>query len=295
MPSIDDLIVKRNIVTDIIRSWPKGLLIALAALIGQGIGGAVALLGGLGDPALPEGVDIISFLFVRVITGSVLYTFSGLFFMRIRLCRNETLLLGLAFNYVLIDMMNALEGAFFTDMVSLPQSMVTALFESMLVGFLLSLLFRTHGETVRFKNRVSNWKSTFSTPELVLRLTGAWLAFPVIYLTFGALIAPLVMPYYQNHTFGLQLPDMSVIISLQIFRGGLILLFSLPFIALWREDWKRFILWFGLLLFFKDVVLALGSAIWYSPYIRIVHGTELIVDGFVLALVYAFLLVKGRV
>ncbi|HBE76540.1 MAG TPA: hypothetical protein DDW65_01975 [Firmicutes bacterium] len=108
-------------------------------------------------------------------------------------------------------------------------------------------------------------------------------------------IAPIVLPYYQSSVFGLQLPSVATIIQVQLGRGALILLFSLPLIVLWKKGRLSFFIGFGLLLFYKDVVMSLLAASWFPWTLCIVHGLELTVDSFLLAGVYSLMLIAKKV
>jgi predicted membrane-bound spermidine synthase len=179
-------------------------------------------------------------------------------------------------------------------MISLPFSIVSSAGASILVGLCLTFFFGTKDRSASFKDSLSDWQSQLGTGSLWIRLGAGWLSFVVIYLLIGMIISPVVTPFYQSSSLELRIPPMQVIIVLQLARGGLLLLFTLPLLAFWRGSRLSFFSWFGSLLFFKDVLLGVAGAFWWPLALRLTHGLELTVDSFLLAGVYSVLLVARR-
>jgi hypothetical protein len=116
---------------------------------------------------------------------------------------------------------------------------------------------------------------------LAWRLALAWLAFPAAYLTFGALVSPLVIQSYSVEGGVLVLPPMRVIIGVQAIRSVFFLLPTLAVVERWTGG--RLGLW-----------LALGWAHWLlvglfglvmpndfmTPTLRLVHSLEIGADSF---------------
>lgn len=133
-----------------------------------------------------------------------------------------------------------------------------------------------------------------AAPGLAWRLTLAWLAFPVAYLTFGTVVSPLVIEPYTAQDSMLALPPMRVIIGVQAIRSVLFLLPTLAVMERWTGS--RLGLW-----------LALGWAHWtlaglaglvipttfMTPMLRLVHSLEIGADSFLYTGVLV-LLMAGR-
>ena len=122
----------------------------------------------------------------------------------------------------------------------------------------------------------------------------AIVAFPVIYITFGELVLPLVGEYYVQGAYELALPSWSQIIPLQLARSVLFLLVCLPVLAIWRGSRRSLVLSLG---FATSVLVGFMSVItsyWFPWQMRLFHGLEIVADSFVYAWVLIALLVKRR-
>jgi len=119
------------------------------------------------------------------------------------------------------------------------------------------------------------------------RIPAAWLAFPIIYLFFGMLAAPLVVPVYQEQNFGLTLPGMGTILPVVLGRSALYLAVTIPILVNWSRSRRSLILSLGIAFFAMMGLIGLLTATFFPPILRIVHSIEILGDG----LVYAWLLV----
>lgn len=116
------------------------------------------------------------------------------------------------------------------------------------------------------------------------RLTLGWLAFPAVYLFFGIMISPLVVPSYSAPESMVVVPPMRWILAVQAIRSVLFLLPTLAVMERWTDN--RLTLW-----------LALGWAHWalvglaglvipteiMTPKLRLVHSLEIGADSFAYA------------
>jgi len=144
------------------------------------------------------------------------------------------------------------------------------------LGAAIGYFFGSPGQPAGFSRR--------SMPTWFVRASAAWIAWPLIYLFFGACILPVVVPYYRAGIAGLQLPDsMSIVIGVQLIRSVFFLATSLPFIALWKGSRRN--LWFtlGLAHAFTIGLYGLVGAIWLPPILRLMHGIEMACDAFAYA------------
>lgn len=115
------------------------------------------------------------------------------------------------------------------------------------------------------------------------RGAAAWLVWPVIYLFFGMLVAPIVVPYYRGIISWLHIPPMGVILGMQLMRSLIFLASSLPLIALWKGSRRG--LWLALGLAHAAVVGlygVVGSDV-LPAILRIAHGAEITCDSFAYA------------
>ncbi|MGE5581454.1 MAG: hypothetical protein ACM3X9_02850 [Bacillota bacterium] len=271
----------------------KGTAISVAAMIGLMMGGFLASVLGINRPAMPENFKPEEMAIYKMICGIFFYTFLGCFFSFLRQKKTTTFWLVFFFNFAVVNLLNVIEATYFTTMVLFPYSLFSGLGESLFLALGVAFLFIPKTSGPNLQHEFKEWVSSFKTAP-AMPLVISWLSFVIIYYTVGWIIAPIVMPYYQSNSFGLQLPSIPTIIIVQLGRGALLLLFSLPLIALWKKGRLSFFLCFGLLLFYKDVVLGLLGASWLPWLIRIVHGLELTVDSFLLAGVYSWLLVTKK-
>lgn len=122
------------------------------------------------------------------------------------------------------------------------------------------------------------------------RLVLAWLAFPVIYLLFGAMVAPIVLPAYEQQAAGLVLPPMQVILPTQLLRSLLYLGSALPILLGWAGGWKRLALRLGWAFWVLTGLYGMLTGLWMPVSLRLAHSLEIGADSFVYAFVLAWAL-----
>jgi len=120
----------------------------------------------------------------------------------------------------------------------------------------------------------------------------AALSYLPIYFTFRMIVAPFVLPYYNNPDLGLNLvvPGFGVILPLEIGRGVLYALTLFPLIAVLRGGvWSR-AFWIGLTI---AVLGSWGPSLQASNWplvLRMAHGLESTADAFMQGIVLTWLL-----
>ena len=107
----------------------------------------------------------------------------------------------------------------------------------------------------------------------------AWLAFPVIYYVFGAIIYPFVADGYEGGELGLVVPSQGLILSVVTLRSLLFLLVSIPIIVSWSRSRRSLILSLGAALAAMVGVVGLVESTWLPDHMRIVHGLEIAADS----------------
>lgn len=273
---------------NVLTVFGKILLSAASFYAGIMIGGAVA--GGIGLPApeLPAGVDemiigqymlLVSLIMAGCLAIMARYL-SGTFLSR---------WLTLAWLvWITHAVNNAIEGAIFTSMST--ASLFTILMyavASLLIGAVVSWLFPPVSTGQGFFDNTRDFFARYKTGSWSWRLVAAVIAFPLVYLAFGTLIAPLVMDYYAQGQFQLSLPGWNQIIPVQFLRSILFLIACLPVLIAWQGSMRRLFLTLGLTLFLLVGGLSMLQAYWLPPVLRVVHSLEILADE----LVYSGILV----
>jgi hypothetical protein len=138
--------------------------------------------------------------------------------------------------------------------------------------------------------RIGDFFARRGVASWVWRLVAAWLAFPAVYLFFGVIISPIVMPYYRDPALGLVIPGFGTMIPTQLVRSALLLAVSLPLVALWRGTRARLFLTLGLAYSVMIGWFGLLQATWLPMTLRITHSIEIGADSFVYALILVVLL-----
>jgi hypothetical protein len=115
----------------------------------------------------------------------------------------------------------------------------------------------------------------------------AWLAFPVIYFFFGALIYPMVRDLYEAPDSGLVLPGGDVVLRTVLLRSLLFLLVTIPILRSWTRSRLGLTVALGIAFTATVGLVGLVQAHWWPISMRIAHSVEICADSFV----YAWILV----
>ena len=161
--------------------------------------------------------------------------------------------------------------------------------------FVLPCLVTAAIVTYAFKAETSAERGfgNFGSGGWAWRIALGWLAFPVIYWTFGMLIAPIVVPYYQTaNELGLHIPAVPELLRTVFVRSATFLLASLPLIALWTKSRGRLIFALGLAHAMTVGIFQLVQATFFPVLIRTTHSIEITADSFVYAAVLALLFAR---
>lgn len=182
-----------------------------------------------------------------------------------------------AFLYTAVGINGVIETVFFTHFADgrLPAVTIFYVVQCLLLGVAMGTLFGSRQAAPGLLHHtLLGW---------VARAAMVWLAWPLIYLTFGMCVAPFVNSYYIAGIAGLQLPSLSTIVLVQLVRGPIFLAGSLPFLALWRGSRRN--LWLALGLAHAAVVGLSGlvSATFFPTALRIAHSLEITGDSFAFA------------
>jgi len=192
----------------------------------------------------------------------------------------------LTFTYVSFVINNQIEAVVFTTSTEVP---------TMLLFFVLPCMLATGATVLLIKGPESEGalSSVFADRAVRTwwwRLLLAWLAFPVIYYFFGALIYPLVADVYAQQDSGLQVPGQAVVLGAVSIRSLLFLFASIPILVNWRRSRPSLVLSLAATLAAMVGVTGIVESTWMPTQLRIVHSIEIIADSLVHAWVLVALL-----
>ena len=267
-------------------SWLWKLAVcSLVYAAGAVLGGMLAMALSLDLPRVPGPVDQ-ALQGIQLFPAGLVYSI-GLAAMAIGLVGRwwQRWFLLVAFLFVINGIGNAIEGTLFTTLGGQFGAAVAFLVPSVTCAFAVALLFPTPSG-MSLAQKFSGFLARSKPAPLAGRVLIAILAFPVIYLVFGGIVAPVVVPYYEALDF-LKIPPLSTLIPVAHVRSVLLLLVSLPIIIGWEGSRARLILGLGLGHAAAVGVGGLVQATFFPLVLRWVHGVEIFVDS----MVYAWVLV----
>jgi hypothetical protein len=187
-----------------------------------------------------------------------------------------------AFAYVTFGLNNQIEAAIFTTYGGTPTMLVFFVLPCAFGAAAAVYLFRPEKRDTSLENAITG------QPVLTWwwRVAIAWVAFPVIYVFFGMLAAPVVVPIYQAQDFGLTLPGFGTMLPVALARSALYLAVTIPLLVTWSRS-RRSLFWTLSVAFFGMMgLIGLLSVTFFPPVLRITHSIEILGD----ALVYSWLL-----
>ena len=274
-------------------SWSWRIVVCGGAMaFGVMAGAALANAMGLELPQIDGGIDSQTGLLLLLASG-VAFS-SGLSAMNAGMTgrRMERYLVLVLFAFVVNGLGNLLEASIFSTLGGESMIIVIRLSSALLCAAAIVLLFdRPSGE--RLATRLSGWYRQWSPSRFAIRFGVALLSFPLIYLTVGVAIAPIVTPYYETLEF-LVIPPFTTLIAVLSVRSALLLFASLPVIVAWSGTRKNLVLALGLGHFVAVGLADLIQAPFLPATLRWVHGSEILVDSICYALVLTFLFVPRR-
>jgi hypothetical protein len=195
---------------------------------------------------------------------------------------------------VLNGLINMVEALFFTTIshAQLASSLAILAFGQIAVALLLTLLFRPQKSGPGLLARLREALAQRTAVSWAWRFGVAALSYVPIYYLFGMVVAPFVLPYYDNPDLGLNLtvPGIVVILPLEIGRGLLYALTLFPLIAVLRGSYWSRALWVGLTIAVLGSWVPMIQALHWTPVLRLAHGLEITADALVQGLVLTWLL-----
>jgi hypothetical protein len=274
----------------------KGAVAALASLVGLMVGGVVAGLLHLPSAALPAYMSmsilmplmIISEISIAIVLGECFQRLNWSFWPR---------LLAIGMNhYLLYYALNLLDGLLFTPMPNMSTGFFSDLFPAFFAAMVIAWLWRPKTEIIQAGKIVATFFSGRQRSDWAWRLLVAWMIYPPIYYLIGRIAALFTLHYYQDPSLnlGLTLPAVSTLLLMQVLRGLLFLLAVAPILCLWRGGRSGLWLWVGLVIFVQIANQIIVQAYWLPLGLRIPHAIELLVDSFLQAGFYVWLLLPQQ-
>ncbi len=243
---------------------------------------------GLTPPRLPQQADESTAVYY-LLSGSVLLSLglfplaskiSGAFFTRF--------LILFFFFFTCFGISVSLESSIYSNIEAFDLMILLLLFPILLFSFASTLLTTPQSTTETFSHKSIRFLKSKLPSEWAWRILLSILSFPIIYLLFGIIASPLVADYYRESSYGLAIPEIGTIITVQLLRSILFLLATLPIMIAWFGNKSQLVVMLGIahfmFVFSYDIVLA------YQLPINLVltHAIEILVDS----MFYSWVIVK---
>lgn len=271
------------------RSFVVGLVYVVLFLVTSSFG---VVLGALEVPTtfVDPSIVMLSLFVGGVLTAIVV----GAVSVRLALPRGQRICVLFLTVYMFSYLIAAPETALFTTMslsfqvFILFQQLVVNLALAVLIGFLYTPAIVGAG----LITEVKSYFALRSGSDWLWRFALAAVLFFPIYYFFGWVFSPVTVPYYNRPELGLGLviPSFEVWLPVEVGRGLIYALTTVPLLAVLRMTRWRIGLWVGLILAVVGAVVPqLVNASWPLP-LRMGHAVEMVLDSFVQGLMMAWLL-----
>lgn len=188
-----------------------------------------------------------------------------------------------SFAFVVNGLGTAIETSYFTNVGGGPFLTLASLVASILCALVVAKLFPAPSD-----REVSGAAGSFvgwSPGRLVLAL----LAFPFFYFLFGMMIAPIVVPVYEQLDWAF-VPPLSTLLPVLLVRGTLFLLVSIPVVALWGRSRGQLAFALAAGHFTAVGLSGLVQATFMPPILRWTHGVEMLATSICYGIALAWLL-----
>ncbi len=190
------------------------------------------------------------------------------------------------FTLFIIQMFNnLLEALFFTQVFSSTRGFLEAVCLSMFTvaveASMAGILFTSEGGKLKLSTSLHSYFDRKSFSSWSWRIAAASLAYFPVYLFFGMLVSPFVIPYYMDPSLGLRLPPFTVIVPFEFLRGFLYVISLLPVLASIKRDRKTLYLAVASLLYVAGAFIPLILEHSLPLAIVPVHCVELLADSLV--------------
>ena len=195
--------------------------------------------------------------------------------------------------YVCLGVNTPIEAAIFTNLGGMATIPVFSILPCLLFAATMALLFKPADKGDSFLAMLRRFCDGRTAGQWAWRIAAAVCAFPLIYWTFGLMIAPFVRPYYEQGQFGLALPSAAVIVLVQLLRSVLFLAATMPILIAGSAPRRHLILALGPAFYVLVGLYSMIQTYWLAPTLLVLHNLEIFTDSMVYALAIALLLVRG--
>ena len=262
-------------------------LIATAYFIATMISGAMIMGLGMEFPNFPGQSynPLLSFVAALVLAGAVYLLALG-----IRGSAQTRTWILFVFIYISFCVNNQIEGVVFTTMGHADTMLVFFILPCALIAGAAALLVGPSVESAAIETVFSDRPASAWWWRAAL----AWLAFPIIYHFFGALIYWSVADFYQGGELGLVVPSQGIILGAVTLRSLFFLLVTIPILMSWSGSRRGLMVALAAGLTAMVGVVGMIEASWLPMTMRIVHGLEITADSIVHAWVLVALLVPRK-
>ena len=267
-------------------------LCAFAYVAGTMAGGALVSALGMKLPPIPEQADEKTMGLYLLIGSFVLAIGIVPLARTLRVKYPARCLILAGLTYVCLGLNTPIETAIFMKIGGMQTMVVFSILPCLMFACITALLFKPVGKGESFSLHVSRFFSGRSSGEWAWRFVAAVCAFPVVYWTFGMMVAPWVLEYYKQGQFGLTLPSTGVIILVQLLRSSLFFLAALPILIVWSGSRRQLAVRLGVAFFILVGLFGMIQAYWLAPILKVLHNIEIFADSVVYAGVLAVLLVR---
>ncbi|MEM0215003.1 MAG: hypothetical protein QW384_03325 [Archaeoglobaceae archaeon] len=171
------------------------------------------------------------------------------------------------------------------------------LLEQFFVGFtiasLITILFKPKEVNSKISVEIKRYFLSRGRKDWIFRFSLTSLLFPPIYFFFGYIFTPITASYYINSPLGLKIPEIGVIIPIEILRGFIYNLTFIPLLALLKMQILRLGFYFSLLLAVIGAIVPLMVAVTWPLELRFGHAIEMTLDSFAQGFMISLLLHKN--
>jgi hypothetical protein len=195
--------------------------------------------------------------------------------------------------YACLGVNTPIEAAIFSDLGGMATIPVFSLLPCLLFAAMMTLLFKPADKGEPVLATAKQFFESRPAGQWSWRIVAAICAFPLIYWTFGLMIAPAVRPYYEQGQFGLALPSATTIILVQLLRSTLFLAATMPILIAASGPRRPLVLALGVAFYVLVGLFSMIQTYWLAPTLLVLHNLEIFADSMVYALALALLLVPG--
>jgi len=237
---------------------------------------------------------------MNILSSVILSLFLAWFVSMIDLRRTHLIFLIWTVLFVIMYLNNMIEGYFFTTVFSslsiFGVGAVMILFVTLIEGVIAGLVLSTPARRDNLIASLRNYLTGRRTGSWAMRIVASSVVYFPIYFFFGAIVAPYVLPYYSDPSFGLVVPPITVIVPLEVFRGFLYVISLLPVIAAIKGDKKTVFTILTATLFVPGALIPLlrAAASLPTPIIPI-HLAEILADSIVYGFVLSCILARPSI